>query len=100
MFDMSEKWIEELKLVVYNIVLLKVIYFSYGLWLFYVVSEFGYRDKLFVGILIIEENIDLLVFVVNNIWGFLLLKIIFFILFLRDVDFLEKYNKVLGLLIV
>lgn len=87
-------------MVVYNIVVLKVIYFSYGLWFFYVVSEFGYRDKLFVGVLINEENIDFLVFVVNNIWVLFLLKIIFFIFFFRDVDFYEKYNKVLGLLIV
>lgn len=79
---------------------LKVLYFSYGLRLFYVVSEFGYRDKLFVGILILEENIDFLVLVINNIWVLFLLKIIFFIFFLRDVEFYEKYNKVFGFLIV
>lgn len=100
MSDTSEKRTEESKPVVHNTVPPKVTHFSYGLRPFYVASELGHRDKLLVGILTTEENIDSLVLAVNNTWGPLLPKIIFFTPFSRDVDFSEKYNKVLGLPIV
>ncbi|CAH3131074.1 unnamed protein product [Pocillopora meandrina] len=100
MSDTSEKRTEESKPVVHNAVPPKVTHFSYGLRPFYVASELGHRDKLLVGILTTEENIDSLVLAVNNTWGPLLPKIIFFTPFSRDVDFSEKYNKVLGLPIV
>lgn len=91
---------EESKPVVHNTVAPKVTHFSYGLRPFYVASELGHRDKLLVGILTTEENIDSLVLAVNNTWAPLLPKIIFFTPFSRDVDFNEKYNKVLGLPVV
>lgn len=88
------------KPVLHNTVAPKVTHFSYGLRPFYVASELGHRDKLLVGILTTEENIDSLVLAINNTWAPLLPKIIFFTPFSRDVDFYEKYNKVLGLPIV
>lgn len=91
---------KESKPVTHNTVAPKVTHFSYGLRPFYVASELGHRDKLLVGILTSEENIDSLVLAVNNTWGPLLPKIIFFTPFSRDVDFYEKYSKVLGLPIV
>lgn len=86
--------------VLHNTVSPKVSHFSYGLRPFYVASELGHRDKLLVGILTSEENIDSLVLAINNTWAPLLPKIIFFTPFSRDVEFYEKYNKVLGLPIV
>ena len=49
---------EESKPVVHNTVAPKVTHFSYGLRPFYVASELGHRDKLLVGVLTNEENID------------------------------------------
>lgn len=88
------------KPVLHNTVAPKVTHFSYGLRPFYVASELGHRDKLLVGILTTEENIDSLVLAINNTWAPLLPKIIFFTPFSKDVEFYEKYNKVLGLPIV
>lgn len=99
-FDSRKTRSEESKPVVHNTVPPKVTHFSYGLRPFYVASELGHRDKLLVGILTTEENIDSLVLAVNNTWAPLLPKIIFFTPFSRDVDFYEKYSKVLGLPIV
>ena len=86
--------------ILHNIVPPKVTHFSYGLRPFYVASELGHKDKLLVGILTFEENIDSLVLAINNTWAPLLPKIIFFCPFSRDVEFSEKYNKVLGLPVV
>ncbi|XP_020615853.1 chondroitin sulfate glucuronyltransferase-like [Orbicella faveolata] len=99
-FESRKTTSEESKPVVHNTVPPKVTHFSYGLRPFYVASELGHRDKLLVGILTSEENIDSLVLAVNNTWAPLLPKIIFFTPFSRDVDFYEKYSKVLGLPIV
>lgn len=88
------------KPVLHNTVAPKATHFSYGLRPFYVASELGHRDKLLVGILTTEENIDSLVLAINNTWAPLLPKIIFFTPFSRDVEFYEKYNKVLGLPVV
>ena len=88
------------KPVLHNTVAPKITHFSYGLRPFYVASELGHRDKLLVGILTTEENIDSLVLAINNTWAPLLPKIVFFTPFSRDVEFYEKYNKVLGLPIV
>ena len=100
MSDSRKTRSEESKPVVHNTVPPKETQFSYGLRPYYVASELGHRDKLLVGILTTEENIDSLVLAVNNTWGPLLPKIIFFTPFSRDVDFYDKYNKVLGLPIV
>lgn len=86
--------------IVHATVAPKVSHFSYGLRPFYVASELGHRDKLLVGILTTEENIDSLVLAINNTWAPLLPKVIFFTPYSRDVEFYEKYNKVLGLPIV
>ena len=91
---------EKSKPVLHNTVAPKVSHFSYGLRPFYVASELGHRDKLLIGILTREENIDSLVLAINNTWAPFLPKIIFFTPFSRDVDFYEKYNKVLGLPII
>lgn len=99
-FESRKTTSEESKPVEHNTVAPKVTHFSYGLRPFYVASELGHRDKLLVGILTTEENIDSLVLAVNNTWAPLLPKIIFFTPFSRDVDFHDKYNKVLGLPIV
>lgn len=88
------------KPVLHNTVAPKVSHYGYSLRPFYVASELGHRDKLLVGILTTEEKIDSLVLAINNTWAPLLPKIIFFTPFSRDVDFYEKYNKVLGLPIV
>lgn len=88
------------KPVLHNTVAPKATHFSYGLRPFYVASELGHRDKLLVGILTTEENIDSLVLAINNTWAPLLPKIIFFTPFSRNVEFYEKYNKVLGLPVV
>ena len=91
---------DDSKPVVHSTVPPKVSHFSYGLRPYYVASELGHRDKLLVGILTTEDNIDSLVLAINNTWAPLFPKIIFFTPFSRDVDFYEKYNKVLGLPVV
>jgi len=99
-FESKKTTSEESEPITHNTVAPKVTHFSYGLRPFYVASELGHRDKLLVGIMTSEENIDSLVLAVNNTWAPLLPKIIFFTPFSRDVDFYEKYSKVLGLPIV
>ena len=78
----------------------KVTNFASGLRSFYITSELGYRDKVLVGVLTSRENLESLVFAINNTWAIGLPKIIFFTPLSRDVEFHEKYNKILGLPVV
>ena len=78
----------------------KVTHFNYGLRPFYITSELGYRDKVLVGVLTSRENLESLVLAVNNTWASFLPKILFFTPVSRDVEFHDKYNKILGLPIV
>ncbi|EDO44753.1 predicted protein, partial [Nematostella vectensis] len=78
----------------------KETHFNYGLRPYYVASELGHRDKLLVGVLTTEDQLDTFALAINNTWGPDLPSLIFFIPYSRDVEFHEKYTKILGFPVV
>ena len=67
---------------------------------YYVASEITQRDRLLVGVLASEFNLESLGTAINNTWLPDLPKVILYVPYSKDPDFHEKYNKVLGLPIV
>ena len=67
---------------------------------YYVASEITQRDRILVGVLASESNLETLGTAINNTWLADLPKVILYVPYSKDPDFHEKYNKVLGLPIV
>ena len=67
---------------------------------YYVASEITQRDRILVGVLASEFNLESLGTAINNTWLPDLPKVILYVPYSKDPDFHEKYNKVLGLPIV
>ena len=67
---------------------------------YYVASEITQRDRILVGILATEFNLETLGTAINNTWLPDLPRVILYVPYSKDPDFHEKYNKVLGLPIV
>ncbi len=67
---------------------------------YYVASEITQRDRILVGVLASEFNLETLGTAINNTWLPDLPRVILYVPYSKDPDFHEKYNKVLGLPIV
>ena len=67
---------------------------------YYVASEITQRDRILVGVLASESNLETLGTAINNTWLSDLPKVILYVPYSKDPDFHEKYNKVLGLPLV
>lgn len=67
---------------------------------YYVASEITQRDRILVGVLASEFNLESLGTAINNTWLPDLPRVILYVPYSKDPDFHEKYNKVLGLPIV
>lgn len=67
---------------------------------YYVASEITQRDRIFVGVLASEFNLETIGTAINNTWLPDLDRVVFYVPNSKDPDFHEKYNRVLGLPIV
>lgn len=67
---------------------------------YYVASEITQRDRLLIGVLASEFNLETLGTAINNTWLPDLPRVILYVPYSKHPDFHEKYNKVLGLPVV
>lgn len=67
---------------------------------YYVASEITQRERLLVGVLASEFNLESLGTAINNTWLPDLPRVVLYLPYSKDPDFHEKYNKVLGLPII
>lgn len=67
---------------------------------YYVASEITQRERILIGVLASEFNLETIGTAINNTWVPDLPRVILYVPYSKDPDFHEKYNRVLGLPIV
>lgn len=67
---------------------------------YYVASEITQRERIMIGVLASEFNLETLGTAINNTWLPDLPRVVLYVPYSKDPDFHEKFNKILGLPIV
>ena len=74
--------------------------FNYDYRPYFVYSELGFRFKLIIAVLTSEKRLDEYGVAINNTWGQILPKVVFFTPYSKNVNFHERYNRHLNLKVV